>query len=240
MRHSESFALIATALAAAQGAFPQIPKDRTVTVKMRSGGQYTFAYAPLDTIIEKTRKPLAENGLAVTQSVVTDEKGTDYLRTMLIHTSGEWFSNDTPMFTAGGENASQGYASGMTYARRYGYSAILCIAADDDDDGNGNEDAQRGPRQQQGQAEQRSQQRGDRPAQPRAKPAPCSPAANEEAAPGISGLTEGQRRLLMAKAKNAGYFSDEELLEKFPAISPGNLNEVMDALMKIATERDAG
>lgn len=226
MRHSDQFAQIATALAAAQGAFPQIPKDRTVTVKMRSGGQYTFAYAPLDTIIEKTRKHLAENGLAVTQSVVTDEKGTDYLRTMLVHTSGEWFSNDTPMFTAGGENASQGYASGMTYARRYGYSAILCIAADDDDDGNGNEDAQRGPRQ----------QRSDRPAQPRAKP---QPAANSELQPGINDLSDGQRRLLSAKAKNAGFFTDEELLEKFPAIGPSNLNEVMDQLKKIAEERDA-
>lgn len=168
MRNSDSFAQIATALAAAQGAFPPIPKDRSVTVKMRSGGQYTFSYAPLDTIIEKTRKPLAENGLTILQGVVTDDKGADYLRTMLVHSSGEWFSNDTPMFTAGGENASQGYASGMTYARRYGYSAILCLAADDDDDGNGNDDGQRGPRQKRDQAESR-QPRSDRPSPQRPK-----------------------------------------------------------------------
>lgn len=233
MRHSDSIAEIATALAAAQGAFPPIPKDRTVTVKMRSGGQYTFAYAPLDTIIDKTRKPLADNGLAITQGVVTDEKGTDYMRTLLTHKSGEWLLNETPMFTAGGENASQGFASGMTYARRYGYSAMLCLAADDDDDGNGNEDGERSSQA------QRQPQQNARPAQPKAKPAGNKPQLDEQAE-GINGLSEGQRKLLMVKARNAGYPDESALLERHPRIHPGNINEILDALKVEAEKADAG
>lgn len=226
MRHSDSIAQLATALAAAQGAFPVIPKDRTVTVKMRSGGQYTFAYAPLDTVIEKTRKPLAENGLAILQGVVSDEKGAEYVRTMLVHGSGEWMENETPLFTAAADNASQGYASGMTYARRYGYNSMLCLAADDDDDGNGNEPGER----ERPPADNQSR----RPAQPKAK-APPQPASGE---PGISGISYAQKRLLMVKAKNAGYFDETALLVRHPSIHLANLNDVLASLQDEASRAD--
>lgn len=176
MRHSESIAKLATALAAAQKAFPSIPRDRTVTVRTKKTYQdgtpitYTFSYAPLDTVIEKTRAPLADNGLAVIQGVITDEKGAEFVRTTLAHSSGEWLSTDTPLFIASADNASQGYASGMTYARRYGYNAIVCVAADEDDDGNGNEDGQRAQRPQAAQ----------RPSQPKPRqPAPAQKPATE-------------------------------------------------------------
>lgn len=145
MNTSESFAQIAAALAAAQGEFPTIPRDRLVRVNMKSGGSYTFRYAPLETILEKTRPALAKNGLAITQSIVTDERGNEMLRTMLLHSSGEWMHCDVPIFTGSGDNQSQAYASGMTYSRRYGATLILCVSADEDDDGNGGEQGEPRP-----------------------------------------------------------------------------------------------
>lgn len=139
---------LAGALAKAQGAFPVIPRDRTVTVKMRSrdgqpGGQYTFTYAPLSTIREKTRPALAESELAIVQAIIaepTDGGGVvEVLRTTLLHSSGEWLACDVPMFSGTGDNKAQAYNSGATYARRLGVTLLLCIAADEDDDGNGGE-----------------------------------------------------------------------------------------------------
>lgn len=139
---------LAGALAKAQGAFPVIPRDRTVTVKMRSrdgqpGGQYTFTYAPLSTIREKTRPALADAELAIVQAIIaepTDGGGVvEVLRTTLLHSSGEWLACDVPMFSGTGDNKAQAYNSGATYARRLGVTLLLCIAADEDDDGNGGE-----------------------------------------------------------------------------------------------------
>ena len=55
------------ALAKAQGEFPPIPREKTVTVKTKTGGSYSFAYAPLDAILSACRPVLAKNGLAITQ-----------------------------------------------------------------------------------------------------------------------------------------------------------------------------
>jgi hypothetical protein len=141
MQHSESFAQVGAALAKAQGAFPVIPRSKLVTVTMKTGGKYQFRYAPLETILEKTRAPLAENGLALVQSIVpeTDAAGVSFevVRTFLLHESGEWLSGDVPVFAGSGDNKSQAYASGVTYSRRYGVSLLLCVSADEDDDSNG-------------------------------------------------------------------------------------------------------
>src|ERR1700688_2665710 len=53
------------ALAKAQGQIGDIPRNRTVTVQPKSGGQaYHFKYATLSAIIDAIKKPLSENGLA--------------------------------------------------------------------------------------------------------------------------------------------------------------------------------
>lgn len=239
MQHSESFAQVAAALAAAQGAFPVIPRDRTVTVtsrKQRDDGtraSYQFSYAPLSTILEKVRPALAEHGLALAQSVVANEAGAEFIRTMLLHSSGEWLANETPLFTSAADNASQAYASGMTYARRYGVSAILCIAADDDDDGEGNDNGQRAARKPQG---ARPQHRGSFPS---SKPqgAPQQPQAKEQPAGNGDGeLPPGPKRLLEAKAKAAG-LTLEQVAERFGEVTMANLNDV---LRQVAEAGEAG
>lgn len=117
------------ALAVAQGAFPPITRDRTVRVKTKDGGSYTFAYAPLDSVMEKVRPVLAANGLAITQTF----RGYE-LVTSLIHASGGSLDSVLPMERQGG--SWQEFGSAITYARRYAIVAILGLASEEDDDAN--------------------------------------------------------------------------------------------------------
>jgi hypothetical protein len=52
----------------------------------------------------------------------------------LRHASGETLKNLIPIFVR--DDGPQAYGSALTYARRYGVTLLLCISADDDDDGN--------------------------------------------------------------------------------------------------------
>jgi hypothetical protein len=227
MRHSESIAAVAAALAAAQGEFPEIPKDRTVTVRSkRTDTTYTFSYAPLDTILGCVRPALAKNQLALAQAVVVDEKGAELLRTTLLHSSGEWISNELPVFSGGGDNASQNYGQGLTYARRYGVTALLCLAAEEDDDGNGEDsDFTREPRQ-----------RAAGSSKPAGQGKP-KPSAKQDGEPGIY-LSESQKRLLLAKAKAAGVEHEEGteagLVAKYNRIDASNINAVLAELREKA------
>lgn len=126
---------LATALAAAQGQFAQIHRDKTVTVTMKSGGTYTFSYAPMESILRAVTPALAASGLSLTQSV-TEMSGKQFVETALLHSSGQRISNHTQIFVNG--DGAQAYGSAMTYARRYGVTLLLCICADDDDDDDAN------------------------------------------------------------------------------------------------------
>lgn len=147
MKHSEQFTAIASALARAAAEFAAIQKKRTVEVKTRTGDSYTFTYATLDGIVNAVRPALSKHELVLVQSVVTEEvihseadgvrtEREELLETRLIHSSGEWFANTTPVLVSDGENSAQAYGSAITYARRYGITQLLCIVADEDDDGN--------------------------------------------------------------------------------------------------------
>lgn len=132
---------IATALATAQKNFAPIPKDREVTVQS-DRGSYKFKYATMDAIRSATMPALSEQGLAVVQGMI--ERGNGYaVETKMIHSSGEWLRNVTPMFVSGRVKdgrqfppTNQELGSAQSYARRYGFSALVCITADEDDDGN--------------------------------------------------------------------------------------------------------
>lgn len=140
MQISNECAKVAAALAAAQKNFAPIPKDREVTVTTKTGGSYRFKYATLDAIRSATMPALAEQGLALVQGL--SEDGTA-LETLLVHSSGEWMKNSTPMIVSGRvvdgrviPPSNQEHGSAQSYARRYGISALLCVTADEDDDAN--------------------------------------------------------------------------------------------------------
>lgn len=126
---AEDLGPLAAALAKAQTQFPPITRDKKVTVtSKRTGGTYTFNYAPLDSIFDKVRQPLANNGLAIAQTL-----DDGWLVTWLIHESGAYLTGRIalPPF-----EDIQGLGSAITYLRRYALQAMLGIAAEEDDDGN--------------------------------------------------------------------------------------------------------
>ena len=131
MDHSTEINELATALAKAQKSFKAILRDKTVRVIPRSGqGQYTFSYAPLENIMAAVKDGLSDNGLAMTQGVVQDS-----MLTTLLHTSGQWLQNSTPIIR-GEQPGPQAYGSALTYARRYGITSLLGVVSEEDDDAN--------------------------------------------------------------------------------------------------------
>jgi hypothetical protein len=151
--HSEQIGELAAALAAAQGEFPDIPKDCTAKVTTRTGGSYEFKYADLETIFRTVRPVLAKHGLAISVSVEAREielppeqnrpaKTLGMAATAtLLHTSGQWLRS-APLCVPVDPDAlrrqyAQACGSAATYASRYVIEALLAIRATEDDDGNG-------------------------------------------------------------------------------------------------------
>jgi hypothetical protein len=131
-RRSPDIGELAAALAKAQAAYPEIPRNREVKVRTRAGAEYTFRYATLDTILAGIRKPNADNGLAVSQ-LIESTNGTAKLQTLLMHSSGQWLLSEAPIISAGG---NQEFGSALAYMRRYTLSAIVNLASQEDDDAN--------------------------------------------------------------------------------------------------------
>jgi len=127
----EQVAALNAALAMAQGEFPPIPRDKTVTVKTRSGDRYTFSYAPLDSILNACRPVLAKHGLAITQQLEQPD-GVPAIRTELRHSGGGVIGSSFPLSHT--PESPQQLGSLLTYLRRYAIVALLGVAAEEDDD----------------------------------------------------------------------------------------------------------
>lgn len=114
------------ALAAAQGEFPLIPKNREV-----NAGPRRYKYAELATILAAVTPALVKHGLAVTQRMDVTEHGT-VLITDLRHAAGEVVSSCLPLQMEGLQ--PQALGSLLTYLKRYSLTSLLNVAADEDDD----------------------------------------------------------------------------------------------------------
>jgi len=113
------------------------PKKDKINPRFKTG------YCSLDSIYEAIRIPLAEHGFTIRHTVVKD--GDAYwLETFLHHASGEQLSNRIPILVE--QMTSQGFASALTYSRRYALCSLLGLPTDDDDDGNAAEDLQKAPK----------------------------------------------------------------------------------------------
>jgi len=124
--HSETTADLAAALAKAQSQMKSATFNRV-------NPHFKNKYADLSAVLEAIRKPLADNGLSVTQTTEVRDGGF-VLVTTLHHSSGQWIASEYPLPQAA---KPQELGSALTYARRYSLSAIACIAADEDDDAEG-------------------------------------------------------------------------------------------------------
>ncbi len=121
---AEAKPTLAAALVAAQTGMPTVKK---------TGESNYGKHVTLDHLINETRKHLAAHGLAVTQFPMVLETGQPALRTILMHESGESLEADQPLFL-GEKKTMQELGKAVTYARRYGWSAVLGISTEHDDD----------------------------------------------------------------------------------------------------------
>lgn len=126
-------AALYAALARAQASFPPIAKEKTVTVKTQQGGHYSFSYATLDAILNACRPALNENGLAIVQRLSSDGNGNTVLGTHLVHEDGAMLGSTVEL--PGAFTSPQQLGSLLTYLRRYALTALLGVAAEEDDDG---------------------------------------------------------------------------------------------------------
>jgi hypothetical protein len=133
MHASPTLAALAAALAAAQAEITNPHRNREVTVQPREGRPYSFSYATLDSILDGLRPILAKHTLSIIQTLERDGERLA-MRTMLLHASGEWIATDVPLTVE--RTGNQAMGSAITYARRYGLTSLLAIAADEDDDAN--------------------------------------------------------------------------------------------------------
>lgn len=111
MRMSESIASLAGSLVAFQSKAKNPPKDKTADMD-----KYKYTYAALPDIIDQNRDLLAAHGLAVVQSVGS-ENGLVEVTTAIMHESGEWIESAPFRLPAGSTPQNAGGA--VTYARRY-------------------------------------------------------------------------------------------------------------------------
>jgi len=123
MKMSETISALASALSKAQGMIDDATKTGL-------NPAFRSKYADLASVRAAIREPLAVNDLSVVQGPRRADGGVE-VETMILHKSGEWISEC--VFIPVTKNDAHGMGSGITYARRYGLMALLCIATDDDD-----------------------------------------------------------------------------------------------------------
>lgn len=123
--HSNTIVDLAKALALAQS-------EIRAAKKTKINPYFKSKYADLDEVWDACRVPLSKNGLSVIQTVATTGQMVS-VTTILLHSSGEYI---TGCLTLQADSAKpQPIGSAITYARRYGLSAMVGISADEDSDG---------------------------------------------------------------------------------------------------------
>lgn len=150
VKYSEKLGSLAAALAKAQTGFRPIVKS--VENSFYSTDKKKAKYADLSAIIAATQPSLAANELVIVQTpMVNAERREAGCVSRLIHSSGEWIENEVMLpatakvkeypegqsgWVWGQKFDAQTCGIAMTYSRRYSYGGIVCVAAEEDDDGN--------------------------------------------------------------------------------------------------------
>lgn len=123
MNHSESLVNLAAALHKAQGMIEGARKDS-------KNPFFKNTYADLESVWDSCQPALQATGLAVSQFPINNGNGVGVL-TILMHSSGEWISEEFVLPLA--KQDPQGGGSAITYSRRYALMAVLGICPIDDD-----------------------------------------------------------------------------------------------------------
>jgi hypothetical protein len=123
---SDKIDALAVALSKAQSFIENVSKDKQA---------YGYKYADLASCLQAIKKPLADNGLSISQLVTQDRDNKQVLVTLLIHESGQWLKSVFGIENVVMKqcNSLQQIGAGITYARRYALSAIIGLTQEDDD-----------------------------------------------------------------------------------------------------------
>jgi hypothetical protein len=195
---SRTIAALVTALAKAQGQFPDIGKGKRADIQTRGGARYSYAYADLATVIAAIRPPLAANELSLSQPVAV-AGGMVHITTILFHASGEWISTLLTL-PVNDPTDVRSLASAITYAKRYSVLSFLAIApADEDDDGAGAVAPEK-PATVKAKADPRPSE---------SRPAIDLAQLSDSTAPRPAMITDAQRRRLFAIATGRGWSKDD-------------------------------
>lgn len=126
MNTSTEIDKLAEALSLAQAEMTHAAKDA-------NNPAFKSKYTTLAALYDAGRPVLTKHGLSVTQVVEGDETRVA-VTTRLMHKSGQFIEGT--FSCKPGQGNAQGMGSAATYGKRYGYSAIIGLCGDDDDDGN--------------------------------------------------------------------------------------------------------
>jgi len=140
MNRSESIVEISKALADFQKEVKQPFKDA-------DNPFFKSKYVPLESVVESINTTGPKHGLSFVQWPLNNEQGQVGVKTLLMHTSGEFLEFD-PVFMNAEKQTPQGYGALITYIKRYSLSAIYGITSDKDDDGNSASDNTPPPKKQ--------------------------------------------------------------------------------------------
>lgn len=149
-------------------------------------GGKPYKYASLSAVVAVVRPALAKHGLGVIQLLGND--GTDLLvTTRLVHSSGETVESTQ---RAPCPSKPQDRGGVITYLRRYGLNALLCLAAEEDDDAGAAQEDARAP--------------AEAPAAPRRLPAPSDERTPQKASKGLRTVTGVCSEVKTLTAKTSG------------------------------------
>ena len=124
MNKSESIKELASALCKAQS---------TMSGALKSSNNPFFKskYSDITEVLKVMKEPLAENGLSFMQFPINGDNGTCGVRTIVMHSSGEFLEHEYLMPVS--KQDPQGYGGCITYSRRYALVSIFGIPQEDDD-----------------------------------------------------------------------------------------------------------
>lgn len=115
-----------------QSAVPIIEKTKKVMNK--DGKTVRYMFAPIDSIVKQIQKPLMDNGLSYTWTVVNDAEFV-IAKATITHILGHSESSEfkIPIDKEGFMTAPQKYASALTFAKRYALCNALGISTGEED-----------------------------------------------------------------------------------------------------------
>lgn len=88
-------------------------------------------YASLESVLAAVKPALNKNDLVLIQPILVGADDKPFIKTTIIHKSGEYISSRAPVIFE--KHTAQAAGSGYTYARRYSLLALVAIGSEDDD-----------------------------------------------------------------------------------------------------------